>query len=194
MNPQSSREARPRQTVAVEIRNDLLGVIRNQFYADAAPGQFQKDRNFLLTQVVLWPAGYLDKRGVTLPPQRYKAILLDVFNGIKAHGQTGAIKYWPGYLMHCVQTHFRVHGEEYYNEGKALRATLDKIIRKAPAIPTADPIRVMAEARNDLLKSSRTRPKHKSEAQIPLLQLACNALPFALFFGSNLCATAILTA
>lgn len=185
-------EVRPRQTVAIEIRDDLLNSIRNQFYADAAPGQFQKDRNFLLTRVVLWPACYLDKRGVTLPPARYKAILLDVFNGIKAHGQTGAVKYWPGYLMHCVQTHFRIHGEDYYNEGKALRATLDKIIKKAPSIPTADPIRVMAEARNDLLKSSRTRPKRQSEAQITLLQIACNWSPIALFFASNLCAGSFL--
>jgi hypothetical protein len=185
-------EARPRQTVAIEIRDDLLNAIRNQFYADAAPGQFQKDKNFLLTRVVLWPAGYLDKRGVTLPPARYKAILLDVFNGIKAHGQTGAIKYWPGYLCHCVQTHFRFHGEGYYEEGKALRASLDKILKKAPAIPVADPIRVMAEARNDLLKSSRSRRKTPVDTQIPLLQLLCNWSPVALFFGSNLCADSIL--
>lgn len=185
-------EARPRQSVAAEIRDDLLQAIRNQFYTDAAPGQFQKDRTFLLTRVVLWPAGYLDKRGVTLPPARYKAILLDVFNGIKAHGQTEAIKYWPGYLMHCVQTHFRIHGEEYYNEGKALRATLDKIIRKAPSIPTVDPVRLLAEAKNDLLKSSRTRRKPKVETQIPLLQLLCNWLPTALFFASNLCAGCLL--
>jgi hypothetical protein len=38
------------------------------------------------------------------------------------------------------------HGEEYYEEGKSLRASLDKIIRRAPAIPVADPIRVLAEA------------------------------------------------
>jgi hypothetical protein len=181
-------EERPRQTVATEIRDDLLGAIRNQFYADAEPGQFQKDRNFLLTRVVLWPAGYLDKRGVTLPPERYKAILLEVFNGIKAHGQTGAIKYWPGYLMKCVQDHFKHHGEDYYNEGKTLRASLDKILKKAPRIPTADPVRVMAEARIDLLKSSRTRRKAPVDTQIPLLQLACNASPLALLFGSNLCA------
>jgi hypothetical protein len=124
---------------------------------------------------------------VTLPPERYKAILLEIFNGIKQHGSTEAIKYWPGYLMHCVQTHFRIHGEEYYEEGKALRATLDKIIRKAPAIPTADPIRVLAEARNDLLKSSRPRRKTQINAQIPLLQLLCTTLPIGVIFGSNLC-------
>jgi hypothetical protein len=187
-------ESRPRQSVAVEIRNDLLNAIRHQFYGDAPAKQFHQDKRFLLNNVVLWPAGYLDRRGVTLPPARYKAILLDVFNGIKAHGQTGAIKYWPGYLMQCVQSHFRIHGEEYYEEGKSLRASLDKIIRKAPAIPTADPIRVLAEARNDLLKSSRTRRKAPVDTQIPLLQLACNWVPIALFFASNLCAVSVLTA
>jgi hypothetical protein len=180
-------EPRPRQTLAVEIRDDLLRVIRNQFYADAAPGQFQKDRTFLLTRVVLWPAGYLDRRGVTLPPERYKAILLDIFNGIKQHGQTGAIQYWPGYLMHCVQTHFRLHGEEYYEEGKALRLSLDRILKKTPSIPVIDPIRAMAEAKRDLLKSSRTRPKAPVDTQIPLLQLLCTTLPTSLLFASNLC-------
>lgn len=184
----SSREARPRQSVAVEIRNDLLGVIRNQFYPDAPLKQWHQDKRFLLNNVILWPASYLDKRGVTLPPERYKAILLDVFNGIKAHGQTGAVKYWPGYLMVAVQSHFRIHGEDYYNEGKALRSTLDRIIRKAPAIPTADPIRVMAEARRDLLKSSRTRPKAPVDTQIPLLQLFCIGSSIGLVFASNLCA------
>lgn len=181
-------EDRPRQTVAVEIRNDLLNAIRNQFYQDAPQDAFHKDKAFLLKNVVLWPAGYLDSRGVTLPPQRYKAIVLDVINGIKQHGQTEVVKFWPGYLMKCVQSHFRIHGEDYYNEGKALRASLDKILKKAPQIPTADPIRVMAEARRDLLKSSRTRRLPSVDTQIPLLQLACNALPFGLFFASNLCA------
>jgi hypothetical protein len=30
-------EPRPRQSVATEIRNDLLSAIRNQFYPDASP-------------------------------------------------------------------------------------------------------------------------------------------------------------
>jgi hypothetical protein len=181
-------EPRPRQTVAVEIRNDLLNVIRNQFYGDAPAKQFHQDKRFLLNNVILWPAGYLDRRGVTLPPERYKAILLDVFNGIKQHGQTGAVQYWPGYLMHCVQTHFRIHGEEYYEEGKSLRVSLDKIVKKAGSIPAADPIRVMAEARRDLLKSSRTRPKRSVDTQIPLFQLFCTTASIAAFFASNLCA------
>jgi hypothetical protein len=164
-------EQRPRQTLAVEIRDDLLQVIRNQFYQDAPAGAFQKDRKFLLSRVVLWPAGYLDSRGVTLPPARYKAILLEVFNGIKQHGQTGAIKYWPGYLMHCVQTHFRIHGEEYYEEGKSLRLSLDKTLKKAASIPTADPVRVMAEARRDLLKSDPRKTRCKPSATVPQMSL-----------------------
>jgi hypothetical protein len=184
-------EDRPRQTVAVEIRNDLLNAIRNQFYQDAPADQFHKDKAFLLKNVVLWPAGYLDSRGVTLPPARYKAIVLDVINGIKQHGQTEVVKFWPGYLMRCVQSHFRIHGEDYYNEGKALRASLDKILKKAPQIPTADPIRVMAEARRDLLRAAKTRQKARSDTQMSLLQIACNLTPIALLFGSNLCAVGL---
>ncbi|HUS37322.1 MAG TPA: hypothetical protein VM680_18390 [Verrucomicrobiae bacterium] len=194
LSPRNSRpgEARPRQSVAVEIRNDLLGVIRNQFYGDLEPKTFFKDQTFLLNNVILWPASWLDKRGVTLPPARYKAILLEVLNGIKQHGDTGSIKYWPGYLMKCVQSHFQIHGDEYYDEAKALRTTLAGVIKKAEKVPVADPIRAMAEARRDLLQAGRkTRQKAPKPVQQTLLQLGCIALASGLLFGSNLCVTAL---
>lgn len=151
-------EARPKQSVPGEIKADLLSAVRNSFYADAPEQQWHQDKAFIAREVVLWPAAWLNNRGVTLPPERYKAIILDVFNGIKQHGRTGAIKYWPGYLKHCLQSHFRIHGEDYYNEAKALRNNLSAVLKKASAIPTADPIRVLAEHRRDLLQARRKAP------------------------------------
>jgi hypothetical protein len=93
---------RPKQSVPTEIVRDLMGAIRNQFYPDTlcagAEKQWFQDQQFLKVRVVLWPAAWLNKRGVTLKPDRYKQILLDIFADIKRHGATGAIKYWPGYL------------------------------------------------------------------------------------------------
>lgn len=93
MKSKPSTSDRPKQELPSEIIGDLLGVIRRQFYGDAEPTQWLKDQTFIKREVVTWPAAWLNKRGVTLPPARYKAILLDIFDGIKTHGATGAVKY-----------------------------------------------------------------------------------------------------
>jgi DNA-binding FrmR family transcriptional regulator len=73
-------------------------------------------------------ASWLNKKGVTLKPERYKQILLERLNEIKIHGQTQAIKYFPGYLKHVLQTHLKHHGQDYYDEGKALRALTENAL------------------------------------------------------------------
>lgn len=181
-------EPRPKQSVPAEIKNDLLGAIRGSFYGDASDKQWHQDKRFILINVVLWPASYLNSRGVTLPPERYKAIILEVFNGIKRHGSTEAVHFWPGYLKHCLQTHFRLHGEEYYEEAKALRSSLASLVAKVGQVPTADPVRVLAEARKDLLQTRHKTPK---KAKADQLQLLCAALAGTLLSASNLCASGL---
>jgi hypothetical protein len=172
-------EPRPKQSIPQEIKTDLLNAIRGAFYGDATDKQWHQDKHFILRTFVLWPAGYLDRRGVTLPPTRYKAVVLGVIQGIKQHGQTGAVKFWPGYLAHCLQTHFRLHGEEYYEEGKALRKNLAAVLSHASSAPTVDPIRLLAAHRRDLL-ARKPRPKAKNSAQLPLLQALFLAAAIAL--------------
>lgn len=182
-------EARPKQSIPAEIKNDLLGAIRGSFYGDASDKQWHQDKRFILLNVVLWPASYLNSRGVSLPPSRYKAIVLDVLMGIKQHGQTDAIKYWPGYLKHCLQTHFRIHGEEYYEEAKAIKAPLAAIVARTEGLPVADPVRVLAEARRDLIQNTRRKTQKGEKAvQQTLLHLGCIAVAGSLLLGSNFCA------
>jgi hypothetical protein len=108
-----------------QLISDLLQVIRQQFYPDD-PKQFFQDRRFLL-RVVTWPATWCKSRGVFLPEKRYRSIFLDILRGIQNHGSTGAVKYWPGYLLHCVQQHFDHHGEEIYAEAKAVRTCIERV-------------------------------------------------------------------
>jgi hypothetical protein len=166
MKPKRPAFDRDRQVTPEEIVSDLMTVIRNKFYGDR-PDQFFKDQNFLRRNVVLWPARWLDEKAVTLKPFRYREILIDIFNQVAIHG-TETVKYWPGYLMSCVQRHFAIHGEEYYEEGKSLRAALDKslfAITRAQATPaTPDPIRIMARAQT-LAKPPKRRPKSKPASQ-----------------------------
>ena len=163
---------RPRQQLPAEIVADLMQAIRGPFYGDATPKQWAQDYHFIRDRVVLWPATWLDKRGVTLKPERYKAIILEVLQEIKHHGNTGQIGYWPAYLAKCVQERFKHRAEEIYEEGKNLRAQMENVLTGLAASanpPEVDPIRAMAEARRDLLKAKQTRRAKTPAKQLPLL-------------------------
>ncbi len=167
---------RPAQQVPSDIVRSLLAVIRNQFYPDAALGgvaakQWFQDQQFIRIRVVLWPATWLNQRGVTLEPARYQQILLDIFQDIKRHGATGAVKYWPGYLAKCVQDHFAHHEDEIYAEGKALRTQLERAIATAAAATSRqpDPVERLAAAHQVLVSSARKRRCKPSADQLNLL-------------------------
>ena len=154
---------RQEQELGSQIVADLLVAVRNQFYGDVGPKKWFQDRRFILRNVVLWPAAWLNKRGVTLPPERYRQILLEILQDIKRQGNTGAVRYWPAYLMHCVQEHWKHHGDDYYQEGKSMRSAVERSlmafrrVQEAPAGP--DPVRQMAEARAIIQTPKRTRKR-----------------------------------
>lgn len=154
---------RPRQETPAEIVGELLGVIRGQFYGDTEAKRWFQDQHFIKRNVVLWPATWLDKRGVTLAPARYRAILMEIFQGIKRHGETGAVKYWPAYLMRCVQEHFRHNEDALYEEAKAVRTQVESAMRTIQrlkdATPASDPIQMLAQTRAVLQSSRRHRVK-----------------------------------
>jgi hypothetical protein len=152
---------RPKQETPGDLVNDLMLAIRNQFYGDCLE-RWHADQHFIRRNVVTWPAGWLNKRGVTLPPKRYRDILFSILNGVKVHGNTGAVRFWPGYLMKCVQEHFAVHGEEYYQEGKSIRAKADiamfAVSRAKEAAHRADPVQGVAIA-HAVLQAAHTRKR-----------------------------------
>lgn len=163
---------RPKQQLPQEIVSDLMAAIRGPFYGDATPKQWAQDYHFIRDRVVLWPATWLDKRGITLKPERYKAIILEVLQDIKHHGNTGQIGYWPAYLAKCVQERFKHQSEAIYEEGKNLRAQMENVLTglSSSARPHEhDPIRVLAEARRDLLAAKKTRRAKTPAKQLSLL-------------------------
>ena len=111
--PPSSR----RQSTPQELRDDLLAFLERKFYPTHHIA-FLKDRTRLLDWVVLWPAKWFDDRGVTVPADRYKAIFMGVFLDGLRFGNTGNITYLPAWLAKVIQSHFAMHGEEYYEQAK----------------------------------------------------------------------------
>ena len=137
-------EERPKQPLAAEIVGDLLASIRGAFYGDLDDKQWHQEKRFL-TRVVTWPASWFNRRAVTVRPERYKAIFLGIVDDIKVHGSTAGVKFWPGYLLRCVQEHFRHHGDEYYEEGKAVRATVEKALSQVAGRRQVDPVEALAQ-------------------------------------------------
>lgn len=143
-----------------ELVDELMGVIRRQFYPDSltADARAQKrwfqEQHLIKSWVVLWPAGWLNERGVWLPPERYRQAILDILIEVKHHGDTGAVKNWPRYLATCVQTRFKIRAEEFLEEGKLARAVVERVSlglgrpnQSAAARRGADLVKTLAAAK-----------------------------------------------
>jgi hypothetical protein len=158
-----------RQETPEEVRDELLRFIQVKFY----PGDgvnFFKDRPRLLKWVVLKLAEYLDERAVTVPPNRYIEIMRDhVLMEAVRFGRTDEIKYRPAWLGKVVEMHLDHHGEEYYEEGKAIRSRVENALTIARAgLQGRDPVRELAQA-SRLLTTRKQPVKKVASDQLSLL-------------------------
>jgi hypothetical protein len=152
-------EERPKQQTPAEVVQFLMNFVRTSFYQDFQERWFPQQRE--VQKVVTWPAAWLNSRGVTLPPERYKAILVEMVTTIKHHGETGSVKYWPRYLLHCFQEHFKHHGEDYYDEGKAIRTRLEGIVgllQRSTEARRPDTVEALAQV-HKALQTGKRKPK-----------------------------------
>lgn len=149
------------------IMEDLMGAIRNAFYA--GDKRWFKEQHFIRSGVVAWPAGWLTERGLTLSPARYKGLVMDIIVGIKQHGDTENVRYWPRYLAHAVQEHFRIHEDEIYAEAKRFSGQIEDVLKNVARTQerSPDPIQIIAMARK--LNKPKAPVKPNTEGQFKLL-------------------------
>ncbi len=160
-----------KQPTPQELRDEILRFIQSKFYPNR-PTPFAKDRPRLLLWVVLKLAVYLNSRAVSIPTDRYleimtgpKGILMEALR----FGDTGSISYLPAWLGKVVESHLAVHGEDYYDEGKALRNHMDAALALAKGgIQGRDPIRELAQA-SLLLKGKKKTVNVPRKDQLNLL-------------------------
>jgi len=156
-------EPRARQAAPSAVCESILSFIRVHFY-QGEERRFFQDRHFLMRQVVLWPAAWLNKRGVTLQPERYQEVVVFVLREAMTHGAE-RVKFWPGYLATCMQRHFAAHGEKYYEEGKSMRSALERfavMLDRTGTVRQPDPVEILAETRRALMAGKPKRvPKTK---------------------------------
>jgi hypothetical protein len=96
-------------------------------------------------------------KGFTLPAERYQAIMVEILQEIKEHGSTAQVRYWPGYLMKCVQDHWRHHWEEYYEESKSVRNIVTAALLAGKATPQDKTIDTLASVHRVL--TARKTPR-----------------------------------
>lgn len=123
------------QPTSKELTDACLDFLRRKFYTDDAKS-FAQDRSRLLEWVVLWPASWLNEKGVTIHGDAYREIFFKTFFQADMN-RASRIKYRPAWLCEVIQSHFRIHGEDYYEEAKAVRSLAEHALLVAGKLPTA---------------------------------------------------------
>ena len=139
---------------------ELLEVVRRRFYAQQPPTHFHRDRR-MLVYALTWPAGWLDSRGLTCSPSRYRTLLADQLDAICAHGDPARYgAYFPAYLLKCLQDWFRHRSDGLYAELKHIRNALDRILGSAAFASEVQP-----HARHIELLAATHRRLHAQRAR-----------------------------
>jgi hypothetical protein len=165
--PKKPKRPAVKQPTSPELLEELLRFIQTHFYPSDPIG-FVKDRPRLLSWVVLRLATWLEERAVTLPPARYLEIVRDkMLMEALRHGNTSKVNYRPAWLRMVVQSHLDHHGEDYYEEGKSIRALTEHAILVAGQLTqrAPDPVRDLATLAR-LQATSRKAPKATIKAPV----------------------------
>lgn len=177
----------------------LMTMIRGQFYGDLPPEKWFKDRAFVKKNVVLWPATWLNARGLTLAPEKYEEIIVKKLIDLRQHA--GLIQNPSGYLMCCLQDHFRHNEDALHDEAKAFTNSVANAVSKLSTAPAADPVAALATAASVIAPKRRQQGGDKKQGTLllcalvaALLQDRCNGPAEGLKSGSNQSQSPMLSA
>jgi hypothetical protein len=162
---------RLKQPTPQDMTDACLEFLHRKFYQGEGEGRrFAQDRKRLLLWVVLWPATWLNERGVTIHGEAYKQIFFKVMLQADMH-RSERIKYRPAWLRMVIQSHWKMHGEEYYEEAKSMRSVTEKLLLLTGVAKSGpDPVKELASARSILAAHTpkRTPPKRTANDQLNL--------------------------
>ena len=143
----------------------LLAQIQQNFYScKSSEKQFYADRRMLL-YALTWPGNWLEQRGLPITAQGYEHLLSQRLKAIAQHGKPERYqRYFPGYLLKCLQDWFAHHGDELYEELKHVRNhlhSIEALLQRCTSQRAEDIVTPMAKA-HAILMSQRQR-KHGKE-------------------------------
>lgn len=102
------------------------------------------------------------ERGVPMPIAHYAGMLDGLLQGIEDHADARvAGEFFPAYLQRCIANHWQHHWEEYYNVGKQLRGTIDRLVARCGVRAGAeeDDATAILAAANALVATRATKGK-----------------------------------
>lgn len=142
-------------------------LVRTQFCGDMTGEEWGKHSHFVRRNVIMWPARFIcDKKGFTITGERYESIMREVFLEIRQNMTHEPVRYWPGYLMKCVQDHWHHHWEIYYAESKAASNLAQSCLVALGSLPTPTDRTV------ETISAAHTILAYKSGKRAPKLQPA----------------------
>ena len=169
MKPKRAVPPRLKQQTPQEVTDALLELVRTKFYQIAGV-RFAQDKRHLLTWALLWPAReWFKPKGVAVPAERYREILAGIIVEAAAF-QRGEIKYVPAWLARTIQSHFAVHGDEYYEEAKSARTLADQALSMLGKLPTRQGQSIDALAAAHAVLTAAKKPVGKTTTKGPVKQ------------------------
>jgi hypothetical protein len=150
--PKLHVDEREKQVLPGDMMKSWLGFIREQLNRGRDEKEFYSALG-IYRKALTHFAAKLNGKAVTLPPARYSQIVYGVLMTIRDNGKLDGIKYLPRYVLHCFQEHWKHHGDEYYEEGKALRGTVDKKLAWIAGLPRVSESEAAAAKGEDVVKT-----------------------------------------
>lgn len=151
---------------ASEIVEDMLGVLRRQFYAERPERRWHVEREHLV-KAITHPAWRLAQQGAELPAGAYQGILQEVIATIQRHGEAHKARNFGLYFLKCVQTHMEHRWASYYERAKTLSAAVAKALPAGAQPARGDsPVAALAEAHKALMTIKRGKAKPAQPAGI----------------------------
>ena len=160
--PSRHRGERGKMKAPLEMFVELVTRVRRDLYR-GKPDKTWYAQQHLVKKALLYPARWLKQREVEIPAERYKAILEGIVATMVANGHLDRVTFMSRYLLTCVQQHMEHHGDEYYQEGVAIRNRVTLVmtaVERAHRVATPGPITVLAKA-EELLQVGKRKAKPK---------------------------------
>ena len=161
------------ETLEPKTLHQLLQTIPTNFYDNAEVKRYYRDRRLLL-YALTWPAAWMVERGLRPSPKYYEQLITERLHEIATHGDPASYqRYFPRYLLKCLQPWFLRHGDSLYEELKHIRNPLYSIEKLIETMATKatekndqndTAIALMAHT-HLLLKSPNRRKQQKPEAR-----------------------------
>lgn len=157
---------------AKETMEALLAQVRQRFYMAEGDALFHRDRKALI-YALSWPAGWMRERQLRPTQRRYRELVERSLADIALHGDPERWgKYFPRYLLKCLQDRFRHRYDELYFELKSASNALDLLALRGKAQARASQGAIDALARvHEIVAPKRRRGKSNTQSDPSQMEL-----------------------